>query len=474
MFDAPCQNACPADNNAWGYVTLLSEGRLKEALAVIKERNPLPATMGRICFHPCEAKCRREQVESPIGICALKRFAADFDRESNDPFVPQTAPRKADRVAVVGAGPAGLTAAYFLALKGYPVTIFETLPVAGGMMSVGIPEYRLPRKVMNAEIDAILKLGVELKLNSPVTDVEALKARGFKAVLLATGAHKGLKLGVSGEKLKGVLDGVTFLRDVNLGKPVKVGEKVAVVGGGNVAIDAARTALRLGAKEVQIFYRRLKEDMPAASWEIEEAEKEGIQIHYLVAPGQMWGGNGGVKRMQCRRMTLSEFDASGRKRPTAIAGSEFEVEADTVIAAVGQVPDTGCFQGNGFKFDSSGAFRVDPDSLATGAPGVFAGGDSVRGPASAVEAMGDGQKAAMAIDKYLGGDGKMPNSFRDQLKGLKVSFDEEAYSEEHPRVEMPVVPLSDRYHNFKEVETGYSARLAVEEAKRCLHCYRQD
>jgi NADH-quinone oxidoreductase subunit F len=474
MFDAPCQNACPADNNAWGYVTLLSEGKFKEALAVIKERNPLPATMGRICFHPCEAKCRREQVESPIGICALKRFAADFDRESNDPFVPQTAPRKADRVAVVGAGPAGLTAAYFLALKGYPVTIFEALPVAGGMMAVGIPEYRLPRKVMNAEIEAILKLGVELKLNSPVTDAEALKAQGFKAVFLATGAHKGLKLGVSGEKLKGVLDGVTFLRDVNLGKPVKVGEKVAVVGGGNVAIDAARTALRLGAKEVQIFYRRLKEDMPAASWEVEEAEKEGIQIHYLVAPGQMWGGNGGVKRMQCRRMTLSEFDASGRKRPTAIAGSEFEVEADTVIAAVGQVPDTGCFQGNGFKFDSSGAFRVEPDTLATGTPGIYAGGDSVRGPASAVEAMGDGQKAARAIDKYLGGDGKLPNAFRDQLKGLKVSFDEEAYSEERPRVEMPVVPLSDRYHNFKEVEAGYSARLAVEEAKRCLHCYRQD
>jgi NADH-quinone oxidoreductase subunit F len=474
MFDAPCQNACPADNNAWGYVTLLSEGKFKEALAVIKERNPLPATMGRICFHPCEAKCRREQVESPVGICALKRFAADLDRDSNDPFMPQTAPRKADRVAVVGAGPAGLTAAYFLALKGYPVTIFEALPVAGGMMAVGIPEYRLPRKVMNAEIDAILKLGVELKLNSPVTDAEALKAQGFKAVFLATGAHKGLKLGVSGEKLKGVLDGVTFLRDVNLGKPVKVGGKVAVVGGGNVAIDAARTALRLGAKEVQIFYRRLKEDMPAASWEIQEAEKEGIQIHYLVAPGQMWGGNGGVKRMQCRRMILSEFDASGRKRPTAIAGSEFEVEADTVIAAVGQVPDTGCFQGNGFKFDSSGAFRVEPDTLATGTPGIYAGGDGVRGPASAVEAMGDGQKAAMAIDKYLGGDGKMPNAFRDQLKGLKVSFDEEAYSEEHPRIEMPAVPLSDRYHNFKEVETGYSARLAVEEAKRCLHCYRQD
>jgi NADH-quinone oxidoreductase subunit F len=474
MFDAPCQNACPADNNAWGYVTLISEGKFKEAMAVIKERNPLPATMGRICFHPCEAKCRREQVESPIGICALKRFAADYDMESNDPYIPPTAPRKVDRIAVVGAGPAGLSAAYFLALKGYPVTIFEALPVAGGMMAVGIPEYRLPRKVMNAEIDSILKLGVDLKLNSPVSDVEVLKAQGYKAVFLATGAHKGLKLGVSGERLKNVLDGVTFLRDVNLGKPVRVGERVAVVGGGNVAIDAARTALRLGAKEVQIFYRRMREDMPAAPWEIEEAEREGIKIHYLVAPGQMWGGNGGVKRMECRRMTLSDFDQSGRKRPIPIAGSEFEVDVNTVIAAIGQIPDTEGFRGNGFKFDSSGAFQVDPATLATGTPGIYAGGDNVRGPASAVEAMGDGQKAAMAIDKFLGGDGQLANVFRDGLRNLKVSFDEEAYAEERPRMEMPAVPLTDRYHNFKEVELGYTARLAVEEAKRCLHCYRQE
>jgi NADH-quinone oxidoreductase subunit F len=474
LFDAPCQNACPADNNAWGYITLISEGKFKEAIAVIKERNPFPATMGRICFHPCEPKCRREQVESPIAICALKRFAADYDRESNDPYVPQGAARKPDKVAVVGAGPAGLSAAYFLALKGYPITIFEALPVAGGMMAVGIPEYRLPRKVLQDEIDDILKLGVELKLNSPVTDVEALKAQGFRAVFLATGAHKGLKLGLAGERLKGVLDGVSFLRDVNLGKPVKVGERVAVIGGGNVAIDAARTALRLGGKEVQIFYRRLREDMPAAGWEIAEAEKEGVKIHYLVAPAQMWGGNGGVKRMECRRMILSDFDKSGRKRPIPITGSEFEVDVDTVIAAIGQVPDTGSFWGNGFKFDSSGAFIVNPESLATTTPRVFAGGDSVRGPASAVEAIADGQKAAMAIDKLLGGDGLLPNAYRNRLKEMKVSYDEEAYAEERPRVPLPEVPLTDRYHNFKEVEMGYTTRFAVEEAKRCLHCYRQE
>ena len=474
LFDAPCQNACPADNNAWGYVTLISEGKFKEAIAVIKERNPFPATMGRICFHPCEVKCRREQVESPVAICALKRFAADYDLESNDPHIPEVGPKKSGKVAVVGAGPAGLSAAYFLALKGYPITIFEALPVAGGMMSVGIPEYRLPRKVLQDEIDDILKLGVELKLNSPVTDVEALKTQGYRAVFVATGAHKGLKLGLAGERLKGVLDGVSFLRDVNLGKPVKVGERVAVIGGGNVAIDAARTALRLGAKEVQIFYRRLREDMPAADWEIAEAEKEGVKIHYLVAPAQMWGGNGGVKRMECRRMVMSDFDKSGRKRPVPITGSEFEMDVDTVIAAIGQVPDTGSFRGNGFKFDSSGAFIVNPESLATMTSGVFAGGDSVRGPASAVEAIADGQKAAMAIDKLLGGDGLLPNAYRDRLKEMKVSYDEEAYAEERPRVPIPEVPLTDRYHNFKEVEMGYTTRFAVEEAKRCLHCYRQE
>ena len=474
LFDAPCQNACPADNNAWGYITLISEGKFKEAIAVIKERNPFPATMGRICFHPCEVKCRREQVESPVAICALKRFAADYDLESNDPHIPEVAPKKSEKVAVVGAGPAGLSAAYFLALKGYPITIFEALPVAGGMMAVGIPEYRLPRKVLQDEIDDILKLGVELKLNSPVTDVEALKTQGYRAVFVATGAHKGLKLGLAGERLKGVLDGVSFLRDVNLGKPVKVGERVAVIGGGNVAIDAARTALRLGAKEVQIFYRRLREDMPAADWEIAEAENEGVKIHYLVAPAQMWGGNGGVKRMECRRMVLSDFDKSGRKRPVPITGSEFEIDVDTVIAAIGQVPDTGSFKGNGFKFDSSGAFIVNPESLATRSPGVFAGGDSVRGPASAVEAIADGQKVAMSIDKLLGGDGSLPNAYRDRLKEMKVSYDEEAYAEERSRVPLPEAPLSDRYHNFKEVEMGYTTRFAVEEAKRCLHCYRQE
>jgi NADH-quinone oxidoreductase subunit F len=342
------------------------------------------------------------------------------------------------------------------------------------MMAVGIPQYRLPREVLQSEVEAILRLGVELKLNSPVTDMKTLKAQGFRAIFLATGAHKGLKLGIPGERLRGILDGVSFLRQVNLGKAVKVGEKVAVIGGGNVAVDAARSALRLGGKEVQIFYRRLPEDMPAASWEIAEAEKEGVKIHSLVAPSQIWGGNGGVRRMECRRMVLGDFDPSGRKRPQPIAGSEFEVDVDTIITAIGQIPDTEAFRSNGFRFDSSGAFIVDPETLATGEEAVFAGGDSRLGPASAVEAIADGQRAAGAIDRLLGGDGLLPDLYRSRLKDMKVTYDEEAYAEERPRLPMPELPLTERYRNFKEVERGYTARLAVEEAKRCLHCYRKE
>ncbi len=474
MFDAPCQNACPADNNAWGYVSLISEGKFEEAIAVIKERNPFPRTMGRICFHPCESKCRREQVESPVGICALKRFASDHLMEGHNPCICEMAPQKNEKVAVVGAGPAGLSAAYFLALRGYHLTVFEALPVAGGMMAVGIPEYRLPKNILQGEIDAIRKMGVEIKLNSPVRDLDILLTQGFRAIFLATGAHKGLKLGLAGEDLPGVVDGVSFLRDVNLGISVSVGEKVAIIGGGNVAIDAARTALRLGAKDVQIFYRRLSEDMPATHEEVEEAEREGVKFHYLVAPSQMRAINGTVKRMECRRMALGDFDSSGRKRPAIFAGSEFEVDVDLVITAIGQVPDTDCFRKNGFRFGSNGLFLVDADSLATGTTKVFAGGDNVRGPASAVEAIADGQKAAKAIDKLLGGDGELPNAYRDRLKKLKVSYDEESYAKETRRAEMPKIPLADRFHNFKEVETGYTIRLAVEEAKRCLHCFREE
>ncbi len=474
LFDAPCQNACPTDQNAWGYVTLISEGRFREAIEVIKADNPFPGVCGRVCFHPCESKCRRRQIDEPVAICALKRFAADYDRNTFEPYKPQVAPSNNKKVAIIGAGPAGLTAAYYLACKGYKVTVYEALSVAGGMLAVGIPDYRLPRDVLDYEIKAILDLGVEIKYNTALgrdITIEGLFKDGYNAILLATGAHKGQKLNIPKENAEGVLDGVTFLRNLNLGRPVKVDGNVAVIGGGNVAIDAARSALRLGAKEVFILYRREKDDMPAYQEEILEAEKEGVKIYTLVAPKSIIEKDGKVSAIECIRMSLGEFDAGGRRKPVPIEGSEFIIPADTVISAIGQVPDTSFINGDGVRIAKNGTIEVDIKSLATSRPGIFAAGDNVRGPASVVEAIADGKRSAQAIDIYLGGDGVITKSFRDELLSLRVSYNEEEYQKERPREELPHLPLSERYKNFKEVVLGYPLKKAIEEAKRCLHCY---
>ena len=474
LFDAPCQNACPADQNAWGYVTLISEGKFKEAIAVIKEANPFPAVCGRVCVHPCEGKCRRNQVDEAVAICALKRFAADYDMNSATPYVPPMDPPKAARVAVIGAGPAGLTAAYFLARKGYKTTVFEALPVAGGMLAVGIPSYRLPKEILDAEIKTITDLGVELQLNTALgkdITTEQLFGKGYKAILMATGAHTGQKLGIPGEEAKGVIDGVSFLRNLALKKAVKAEGHVVVLGGGNVAVDAARSALRLGANEVSILYRREKNDMPAYEEEIIEAEKEGVKIHTLVAPKRVVVKNGKVKGIQCTRMSLGKFDASGRRKPEVIPGSEFVVEADMVVAAVGQIPDLSYLNGDGVRATPNGTIEVDLTTLATAREGIFGAGDTVRGPATVVEAIADGKNAAMAIDKYLGGDGAWKDGYRDELLKMSVSYNEEQYQKELDRVAIPQVPLSARYKNFNEVVLAYPPKMAVEEAKRCLHCY---
>jgi len=475
LFDAPCQNACPADQNAWGYVTLLSEGRFEDAIAVIKEGNPFPAVCGRVCVHPCETKCRRQQVDEPVSICSLKRFAADFDMNSFSPYRPKLEEAKDKKVAIIGSGPAGLTAAYYLAIKGYKVTVFEALPVPGGMLAVGIPEYRLPKDILNAEVKAITDLGVEIKYNTAIgkdISVEKLLTDGYGAVLMATGAHKGQKLGLPGDDTESVIDGATFLRNLALKKAVKVDGRVAVIGGGNVAIDAARSALRLGAGDVFILYRRDKEDMPAYEEEIEEAEHEGVKIHTLVAPKKLVSENGKLTKIECVRMSLGKFDKSGRRIPSPIEGSEFLLDVDTVVAAIGQTPDLSYLNGDGVAVSGSGTVDVkDMKTLSTTRDGVFAAGDAVRGPATVVEAIGDGKKAAMAIDKYLGGDGALKDTFRDRLVNLVVSYDEEEYQKERKRLEAPTMPLSERYKNFKEVVLPYPSKAAVEEAKRCLHCY---
>jgi NADH-quinone oxidoreductase subunit F len=433
LFDAPCQNACPADQNAWGYVTLIGEGRFKEAIAVIKEANPLPAVLGRVCVHPCESKCRRAQVDDAVSICALKRFAADTDMASAQPFRPQPEIPKDKKVAVIGAGPAGLAGAYFLALKGYRVTVFEALPVAGGMLAVGIPDYRLPKEILNKEIKSITDLGVDIKYNTKLgkdITVKKLFSDGYSAILMATGAHVGQKLGIDGEETKDVIDGVTFLRSVNLKETVTIKGKVVVVGGGNVAIDAARSALRLGAGDVTILYRRERPDMPADKEEIDEAEREGIKIYTLVVPNKILAENNKVVGVECTRMKLGKFDKGGRRSPEPVAHSEFVVNADMVIAAIGQVPDLSYLNGDGVKITKSNTIEVDKRTLSTEKQGIFAAGDNVRGPATAVEAVADGKKAALTIDKFLGGDGKAMNAYRDELVGMAVTYNEAEYQKD--------------------------------------------
>lgn len=478
LFDAPCQNACPTDQNAWGYVTLISEGKFKEAIALIKEANPFPAVLGRVCYHPCETKCRRAQVDESVAICSLKRFASDVDMAAYPAYRPPVAKPNNIKVAVIGAGPAGLSAAYFLAMKGYLPTVFESLPVAGGMLAVGIPDYRLPRDILNTEIKAITDMGVEIKLNTrfgkDITSKD-LFTDGYRAILLATGAHQGQKLGIPGEDSKGVADGVTFLRSANLNEIVKLEGKIVVIGGGNVAVDAARAALRLGAEEVSVLYRRERDDMPAYTEEIDEAEHEGVKIHTLVAPNKIVAKNGRVTGVECTRMSLGQFDKSGRRSPQPITGSDFVVEADMVIAAVGQSPDLSYLNGDGVKVTKSNTVDVDLRTLAAEQEGFYAAGDNVRGPASVVEAVADGKNAAMAIDAYLGGDGLVPNAFRDELVKTVVTYDETEYQKERKRADMPHLPLAKRFRNFNEVVLGYQgAAAAIEEAKRCLHCYLRE
>ncbi len=469
---APCKAACPGGIDVQGYIALISQGKFKESLDLIRRAIPLPAICGRVCTHPCETECNRGQVDEPIAIDALKRFVADYELTVGAEEISPAPRTKEGKVAVIGSGPAGLTAAHDLALAGYGVTIFEALPVAGGMLAVGIPDYRLPKKVLQTEIEAVQKLGIEIKLNSPVgkkgLTLDALWQQGYKAIFLAVGAQSSLKLDVPGEELEGVYHGVSFLRDVNLGKEVKVGERVAIVGGGNVAIDAARTALRLGSKEVTIVYRRSRQEMPASEEEITEAEHEGIKIHYLAAPVRILGEDGKVVGMECIRMELGEPDASGRRRPVPVAGSEFVIDADMVIPAIGQAPDIAFLAKDKFQVSRRGTFEVDAQSLATSIPGVFAGGDAVLGPATVIEAIAAGKRAAIAIDSYLRGESLPP-----EVKPLPtVTVDDMDLTgvEGKNRAVMPTISPKKRVAKFDEVNLGFSQETAVEEASRCLNC----
>jgi NADH-quinone oxidoreductase subunit F len=476
LTPSPCQNACPAGIDVPSYVAYIAHGKFQEALEVILEDNPFPSICGRACTHACESECKRGTVDTPIAIMHLKRFVADLgiDRAKSIKPLPIT---KEEKVAIVGAGPAGLTAGYYLIQKGYAVTVFESLPVAGGMMVAGIPEYRLPRNIIQAEIDAIAAMGVEIKLNTRIgkdIGIKDLKDQGYGAILLAVGAYKGRKLGIPGEdKYKGCIDSIEFLGNINLGEKVKPGDQVVVVGGGNSAVDAARVAIRLGAKEVTIAYRRTRAEMPAFEEEIEAAEEEGVKIHYLASPIRLIGNEDNqITGMECIQNKLGEPDASGRRRPVPIEGSEFIIPCDVIIPAISQEPEiTGLIEDTDLSVTPWNTFEVSPNTLEGNIPGIFAAGDAVTGPATIIEAIAAGQRAAAAIDKYFYGE-KLEWRFKSvrpkrMVEQLEVP-DEEI--ERLKREKMPCLKVAKRVKNFDEVETGYTEKMCIDEAKRCLRC----
>jgi len=404
-------------------------------------------------------------LEEAVAIKELKRFAADRDNGLWKQKV-KVLPPTGKRVAIVGSGPAGLTTAYYLAKLGHKVTVFEALPVAGGMMRVGIPRYRLPAEVLDNEIKEIEKFGVEIKLNSKVESLDELFEQGYNAIFVGIGAHRGIDMGIEGEATTGIVDGVDFLREVNLDEKIEVGEKVIVIGGGNVAIDASRTALRLGAKEVAIIYRRTRPEMPASNEEVDEALEEGVKIVYLTAPIRAMSVNGRLK-VESIHMQLGKVDASGRRRPIPVEGSEFVDVYDTVIKAIGQesvLPDKfGVVAGRG------GRVEVDPDTLATSRQGVYAGGDVVSGPASVIKAIAAGRQAAISIDKYLGGKGDIDEVLAPPEEEVPP-FDIEEVEEEKYRPPMKTLPLAERLPCFAQVVLGLDEERAIEETKRCLRC----
>lgn len=462
---SPCRVACPAGVNVQGFVALASEGKFKEALEVIRRTMPFAGVCGRVCTHPCENECERGKVDEPIAIRSLKRFVADYELKMGREKATPVALTKTDKVAIIGSGPAGIACAYDLIRHGYSVTIFEAAPKAGGLLRYGIPEYRLPKNILDNEISYVEELGVEIKTNTPVKNLDDLFKQGYKAIFLATGAGMSQKMGIPNEEAEGVFHALEFLRQVNSGIKVDLGNRVAVIGGGNAAVDAARTALRLGAKEVSIVYRRSRVEMPALKTEVDEAEREGVKFHFLAAPVKVLTENGKVSGIECIRMMLGEPDASGRRRPIPIKGSEFNIPVDNVIIAIGQtvnkamLPDT-------VKYSDDGTIAVDPLTLATNIPGVFAGGDVVLGPADVVRAIAAGKEAAISIDRYLRGvdlrEGRL--AVREKVKEVsKVGI------EKKTRQAMPVLAYNER-QSFAEVELGFDEKTAIEEANRCLNC----
>ncbi len=486
LVRAKCINACPADVESPAYLALVSDGRIAEGLAIHRQRNPFALICGRVCPAFCEEKCRRGEIDEPVAIRSVKRFMADH--EYKHPWTPEPVGSPEDRkaaakkkVAVVGAGPAGLTAALRLVQRGYKVTVFEKLPVPGGMMTVGIPEYRLPREPLFAEIENIARAGVRIECNKALgrdfSVGSLLDKDHYNAVIMAIGAHESRKLGIPGEDLPGVMHGTDFLRNIGLSsvkeagvaKPTAAvaGKKVAIVGGGDVAIDAARSAWRLGAKEVHITYRRQRQDMPAHKEEIEAALQEGVQFHFLANPVKVVGDKS-VSGIVMQRQRLGEFDSSGRRRPVPVEGEDFTMDVDVLIPAIGQTTDTSWLNGDGVEVNKSSTFKVD-EALGTTRPGVFAAGDAVSGPWTVIGAVSQGNLVAVAVDEWLKSGKLVRPHYVTPRHDVEQLSDMEAYANAH-RPAMPEMEVAERTGNFREVELGFSEQTAREESKRCLRC----
>jgi len=465
----PCTLECPAGTDCQGYVKQIALGNDREAVRIIKDKVPLPASIGRVCPHPCETACRRNYIEKPISIAYLKAFAADNDLKSDSPFRPEMDSKTGKSVAIIGGGPAGLSAAYYLAVKGHDITVFDAMPKMGGMLRYGIPEYRLPKKVLDAEIAQIAELGVNMRNNVKIgKDILFEDIRNqYDAVLVAIGAWNSMSTRCKGEELRGVFGGIDFLGEVALGNKPEIGRKVAVVGGGNTAMDACRTAVRLGADEVYVIYRRTEAEMPAEEIEIKEAKEEGVIFKFLTNPSEIIGDNGAVKSVKLQIMELGEPDASGRRSPVPVEGRFETIEVDSVISAIGQRVNTSGF--DALELNSRGIINADVRTFKTNLDGVFAAGDAVNNGASiAIAAIAEANKAAVAIDAYLHGiDVCIKDEF---VSRRKVSSDDFKGKETVEREEMPQRSPEERRRDFEEINLGFSDEQARREAARCLEC----
>ncbi len=465
LFDAPCKNACPAHVDPSSYISYMSDGRFNKAYLCHMENNPFPIVCSRICPAFCEKKCSREKYDEAIAIREVKRLFADWAIENEMGFAPPLKPKK-ENVAIIGAGPSGLSCGFYLTRLGYKPVVFEALSEAGGMMKWGIPDYRLPKDKLKAEINVIERAGVEILLNSPVKSIDTLK-NDFDAIFIATGAHNVAEMKIEGSDLNGVQYGIELLRKVNGGEQVSVGENVIVLGGGSTAMDCARTAKRLGAKEVRVVYRRTKAEMPAQIEELMEAEEEGIIIDYLISPIEVIG-NGKVEGLKCIKTELGKFDSSGRRSPVPIEGTEFILKTDLIIPCLGQKMSKGLDFGE-IVLNKWGFLDVKSETMQVTEHGIFAGGDNIN-PSTVIECVAHGRQAAISIDKYFGYDGKL---FDKERKVVEVSYDEEKYLKTIQKKKSHFSNIEERIKSLcLEVNLGLTKEDAIEESRRCLHCDR--